>query len=96
MRLLIVTAALWVIPVAAFEGQNAYGPGVHADRYGRAFHFDHGAGRPGGRVKIDAYGPGVHQDETGRAVRARERDSGRELQPGDIRTEPRRGFTPIN
>lgn len=96
MRLIIVALAGWVISATAFEGQSAYGPGVHADRYGRPFQFDRGATQPGGRVKVDAYGPGVHQDQFGRAVRARERASGRELRPGDIRTEPRRGFTPIN
>lgn len=57
----------------AFEGQNAYGPGVHKDAYGRAYSFEDRQGRrvDPGRVNINGYGLGVHQDEYGRPLKAR-------------------------
>jgi DNA-directed RNA polymerase subunit H (RpoH/RPB5) len=51
---------------------NAYGLGVHSDRYGRPVKLipDWG-GVPGEtlQIKPDAYGPGVHSDQYGRPVR---------------------------
>jgi hypothetical protein len=65
----------------AFDGQDAYGPGVHMDRYGRAVTF----GRPDVReVEIDAYGPGVHSDEYGRPLSARPIGSDKLIGPFDL------------
>lgn len=70
----------------AWDGENQYGPGVHADRYGRAFQYetDRGQAVPGG-VQVDpaGYGPGVGADEYGRPVRARGLD-GRDLEPFSV------------
>ena len=53
---------------------NAYGPGVHQNRYGQPVRLvpDFG-GVPGEQlqIKTDAYGPGVHMDQYGRPVRER-------------------------
>lgn len=78
-------AAALVLPMAAaaWDGENRYGPGVHADRYGRAFTYQTDQGQavaPGTRVKPDGYGLGVGQDQYGRAVRAQGMD-GRPLDP---------------
>lgn len=51
---------------------NAYGYGVHSNRYGQAVRL-----RPDGhhahgemlKIKPDAYGPGIHMDQYGRPVR---------------------------
>jgi hypothetical protein len=51
---------------------DAYGPGVHMNRYGQPVQLkpDFG-GVPGEMLKIkpDAYGPGIHMDQYGRPVR---------------------------
>jgi hypothetical protein len=51
---------------------NAYGPGVHMNRYGAPIIIrpDWG-GVPGEvlKLKLDAYGPGVHMDQYGRPAR---------------------------
>jgi len=51
---------------------DAYGPGVHSNRYGQAVRL-----KPDGfhvhgemlKIKPDAYGPGIHMDQYGRPVR---------------------------
>lgn len=51
---------------------NAYGPGIHSNRYGEAIELvPDGAYAPGEmlRIKPDAYGPGIHMDQYGRPVR---------------------------
>lgn len=45
-------------------GWNAYGPGVHADRYGRTFHTD-----PNVRITPNALGPGIGVDQYGRPTK---------------------------
>jgi len=49
---------------------GAYGPGLHADKYGRTFQYrDAFTGQKVlGPVEEDAYGLGVHQDRYGRPV----------------------------
>jgi len=83
-----LTVALLLAGTAtAFEGENAYGPGLHADRYGRPFQFqtDDGQAVPGGvNVQPDGYGPGVGRDQYGRPVRALDANSGNELPAGSI------------
>lgn len=71
-----LSAALLALPVAAWawNGENRYGPGVHADRYGRAFQYETADGQavPGAvKVEPDRYEPGVGKDQYGRPVRAR-------------------------
>jgi len=44
--------------------ENAYGPGIHKDQYGRAVTTSSGAKI----VKENAYGPNIHMDQYGRPV----------------------------
>lgn len=85
MRTLFALFGLGLAAVAfGFEGEDTYGPGIHQDRYGRAFQFhtDDGAPLPPNvRVRPNAYGPGIGQDEYGRPVRAREFGGGAALDP---------------
>ena len=77
-----VTAGAW-----AWDGEDAYGPGIHQDRYGRAFEFqtdDGNALPPGVRVRPNAYGPGVGADQYGRPVRGRALGAGDALEPYSI------------
>jgi hypothetical protein len=82
----LLTLTLLSTAATAFDGQDAYGPGVHADRYGRAYELDagDGSGTVHGDVDINGYGPGVHKDQYGRPVTAREFGTGRDLGPLDI------------
>lgn len=51
---------------------NAYGLGIHMNRYGQPVTLTpEGGGAPGERLNItpDAYGPGLHMDQYGRPVR---------------------------
>ena len=41
--------------------QNAYGPGVHMDQYGRAIHS-----QPELQLRPNTYGPGMYSDQYGR------------------------------
>lgn len=75
----------------AWDGEDVYGPGQHADRYGRPFLFqtDDGQPVPGGvQVQPDGYGPGVGRDQYGRPVRAVDPTTGRALGPFSIDAEP--------
>ncbi|MDD3651192.1 hypothetical protein [Immundisolibacter sp.] len=86
-----VFLALFSGVVLAWEGQNTYGPGQHADRYGRPFEFqtDDGQAVPGGvKVQPNGYGPGVGIDEYGRPVRAVDPATGRALEPFSIDDAP--------
>lgn len=95
-----LSAVLLALPVAvwAWDGENRYGPGVHADRYGRAFQYETADGQavPGavqavpGAVKVepDGYGPDVGKDQYGRPVRARGLD-GRLLEPLSVPDDER-------
>lgn len=78
-----LTVALLLAGTAtAFEGVNAYGPGLHADRYGRPFQFqtDDGQAVPGWvKVQPNGYGLGVGMDEYGRPVRATAPRTGQRL-----------------
>lgn len=50
---------------------NAYGPGIHQNRFGQPVTLEpQGGGTSGERLQIkpDAYGPGVHMDQYGRPV----------------------------
>ena len=50
---------------------NAYGPGIHQNRYGQPVTLEPQGGGTSGeilQVKPDAYGPGVHMDQYGRPV----------------------------
>ena len=70
----------------AWDGENQYGPGVHADRYGRAFQYETQDGRPvpgATRVQPHGYGAGVGMDQYGRPVQARGLD-GRPLEPFSV------------
>lgn len=84
----LLWAALLVAGTAtAFEGENAYGPGTHRDRYGRAFEYrtDDGQAVPGFvDVEPNGYGLGVGRDQFGRPVRARDANTGEQLPPGSI------------
>ena len=83
---LVASGAAW-----AWDGENAYGPGQHADRYGRPFEFqtDDGQAVPGGvKVQPNGYGPGVGIDEYGRPVRAVDPATGQELEPFSIDDAP--------
>jgi hypothetical protein len=69
-------------PVLAWDGEDAYGPGTHADRYGRSFEFqtDDGQAVPGAvHVQPNGYGLGVGMDEYGRPVRATDPRTGQRL-----------------
>lgn len=86
MKKLMMVCALALLagPVLAWDGENQYGPGVHADRYGRAFTYqtEQGQAVPGGvRVQPNGYGPGVGIDQYGRPVRAYDNATGTELDP---------------
>ena len=53
---------------------NAYGLGIHMNRYGQAVKLAPRWGAVQGevlRIKPDAYGPGVHSDQYGRPVHER-------------------------
>lgn len=83
----LTVALLLAGTASAFEGENAYGPGLHADRYGRPFQFqtDDGQVVPGWvNVQPDGYGPGIGRDQYGRPVRAQDANTGEELPPGSI------------
>lgn len=63
-------------PIGKGDGwwPNAYGPGIHQNRYGQAVTLEpQGGGVPGEELKIkpDTYGPGIHMDQYGRPVRER-------------------------
>lgn len=76
-----------VTPVLAWDGENAYGPGTHADRYGRPFEYrtNDGDAVPGFvDVEPNGYGLGVGMDQYGRPVRAIDSNTGRRLLPGSI------------
>jgi hypothetical protein len=65
-RLIMLMAVLVTMPVAAEEldlKKDAYGLGVHSDRYGRPWKSE-----PGQELKKDAYGLGVHADQYGRPI----------------------------
>lgn len=71
----------------AWDGENQYGPGVHADRYGRAFTYqtEQGQAVPGGvQVQPNGYGPGVGMDQYGRPVRAYDNATGEALDALDV------------
>jgi len=71
----------------AFEGENAYGPGLHADRYGRPFEYrtDDGQAVPGFvQVQPNGYGLGVGVDQYGRPVRAVDPATGQALPAGSV------------
>lgn len=97
-RVCVITfliCSAWGSQAGAFEGENAYGPGVHMDRYGRAVQFrDEAGGMVRGRINRDRYGPGVSADEFGRPVRAEVLHGGGRVAPRDIPEVPLRGFTP--
>ena len=86
-----LTVALLVAgTVTAFEGENAYGPGTHADRYGRPFEYrtDDGQAVPGAvHVQPNGYGLGVGMDEYGRPVQAVDPATGKTLPAGSIDTD---------
>jgi hypothetical protein len=86
----LVMALLVAGAATAFEGENAYGPGMHRDRYGRPFQFqtDDGQAVPGFvEVEPNGYGPGVGKDQYGRPVRAIDSDTGKELEPFSVGDE---------
>lgn len=73
---ILLALIIWPCAALAFEGRDAYGPGVHADKTGRAFTFEDERGRkvPQGRIQIDLFGRDKHQAEDGRPVRAKPLD----------------------
>ena len=84
MKKLLCVLTIAAGPVLAWDGENRYGPGVHADRYGRAFTYqtEQGQAVPGGvRVRPNGYGPGVGTDQYGRPVRAYDKATGAQLDP---------------
>ncbi len=87
----VLSLALIASSALAWDGENVYGPGQHADRYGRPFEFrtDDGQAVPGGvTVQPDGYGLGVGRDQYGRPVRAVDPNTGRALEPFSIDTAP--------
>lgn len=52
--------------------EDAYGPGIHSDQYGRPFKWQtqDGQSDPFLKVKPNAYGPGIGSDQYGRPVKA--------------------------
>ena len=65
----------------AFEGENAYGPGVHRDIYGRAYQYRTFDGRVvRDHIDVDRQGMDMGTDQYGRTVRTYDLD-GRPL-PG--------------
>lgn len=88
--LALALAASGGATVAAFEGENAYGPGLHRDRYGRPFEYrtDDGRAVPGFvPVQPNGYGLGVGMDQYGRPVRAIDPTTGQTLPAGSIDTD---------
>jgi len=74
-------------PALAWDGENAYGPGTHADRYGRPFEYrtDDGQAVPGFvQVQPNGYGLGVGVDQYGRPVRAVDPATGQALPAGSV------------
>jgi len=67
-------------PLAAFDGENAYGPGIHRDIYGRAYQYRTFDGRVvRGHVEVRPDGSDMGTDQYGRPVRTYDLE-GRPLQ----------------
>lgn len=84
---MLLASVLAGAPALAWDGENQYGPGVHADRYGRAFTYqtEQGQAVPGGvRVQPNGYGLGVGMDQYGRPVRAYDNATGEALDALDV------------
>ena len=82
MKIIILITALFVPaafaedvfhvePFTQIQQENAYGPGLHMDQYGRPVEIapQNGSRNPYTRIQQeDAYGPGIHMDQFGQPV----------------------------
>lgn len=76
LTLFTLYLSLCAVSALAFDGQNAYGPGVHMDATGRAYtHQDRDGNQVNPQhVRPNGYGPGRDMDEYGRALQRRAQD----------------------
>lgn len=77
-----VMLSLSTLAAFAFDGEDAYGQGVHSDVYGQPFQYQTDDGQTvRGHVEPNGYGLGVGTDEYGRPVRAHSTFDGSPIDP---------------